>query len=242
MMLQQLDFLLSCCKGLQSPAEEEYKSTDEKIQQYQRTVASRVRVLASDGMAVELARSMEQAIQGAVIVWPHEHEIIEKVCQIIRSMMTASQFSPMYLPFPILIGVIGTGFQQHAFPCWLDAAAKIVSVYYFETTGGSLTSKFGSNTVPDSTVGAGTSSAPHVLDLESQTTTTSIAARGRSAAELENEAAFTRLLSTLVARTIDGIQSMAGMYPCRMQNAFIYMHVWGDSPAFYSLMQCLLHT
>ncbi|KAK3829343.1 MAG: armadillo-type protein [Benniella sp.] len=218
MMVQQLNFLLSCCKGLQSPVEEEFRTVDGKILQYQKIVESRARVLASGGMGVELARSMEQVIQGAVMMWPHEPEIIEKVSQIVCTMMTASQFSPMYLPFPTLISIIGTGFQQHAFPYWLDAAAMIVPAYYLETTGGSLISKLGSATIPtftDDAIGStphpGASSTVHVVDLESQTAPASVAPKERSSSELENEAAFTRLLSTLVARTMDGIQSMINM-------------------------------
>ncbi|KAI8355967.1 armadillo-type protein [Mortierella sp. GBAus27b] len=240
MMLQQLEFLLSCCKGLQSPGEEEFRSLDERVQHYQQIVESRARVLASDPIAVELARSTEQVIQGAVIVWPHEPAIMEKVCQIIRTMMTASQFSPLYLPFPTLIGIIETGFQQHAFPCWIDAAAKVVSVYYLETTGGSLTSKLGSVTTHTSTENvAGTSSASIVVDLESQAAPTNVAPRVRSPVELENEAAFTRLLSTLVARTMDGIQSMADMeeYPDVVNSFFAVLSQFvRHAPlAFYSI-------
>ncbi|KAG0087657.1 hypothetical protein BGZ93_006862 [Podila epicladia] len=140
-MLMQLEFLLSCCKGLQSPFEDEIRTPDERVQEYQKSVEERNRILSSEAVAVELARSMEQVIQGAVLLWPHETQIAEKTCQIVKTMMTASQFSPVYLPFPVLIRVIETGYRQHAHSCWLDAAAKIVSVYYFETTGGTLASK-----------------------------------------------------------------------------------------------------
>jgi hypothetical protein len=121
-------------------------------------------------------------------------------------MMTVSQFSPLYLPFPVLIRVIESGFQQHAYPCWLDAAAKIVSVYYFETTGGSLASKLGSGVSQGS---ASTFQGSGVVDLDSPPTSNGVA-RHRSAAELENEAAFTHLLAAMVSRTMDGMQSMAG--------------------------------
>lgn len=77
LMLVQLEFLLSCCKGLQSPAEDEIRTGDERIQLYQRISEDRARVLAAGGMSVELARSMEQVIQGAVMLWPHELEIME---------------------------------------------------------------------------------------------------------------------------------------------------------------------
>lgn len=77
LMLVQLEFLLSCCKGLQSPAEDEIRSGDERIQLYQRISEDRTHLLAAGGMAVELARSMEQVVQGAVMLWPHELEIIE---------------------------------------------------------------------------------------------------------------------------------------------------------------------
>ncbi|KAI7819541.1 armadillo-type protein [Gamsiella multidivaricata] len=214
MMLQQLDFLLSCCRGLQSPLEEEVRTADERIQLYQRTVEDRVRIIISGGMAAELAQSMEQVIQGVVMVWPHELEIMERTSQIVRAMMTVSQFSPLYLPFRILIRVVETAFRQHAFPCWLDAAAKIVSVYYFETTGGSLASKLGSGAPINSNVGSssysGTSST-QAVDVDSLSASASMAPRGRTSIEHENEAAFTHLLSTLVARTMEGMQSMADM-------------------------------
>ncbi|KAG0297014.1 hypothetical protein BGZ96_007898 [Linnemannia gamsii] len=207
LMLVQLEFLLSCCKGLQSPAEDEIRTGDERTQLYQRISEDRTRLLAAGGMAVELARSMEQVIQGAVMLWPHELEIIEKVCQIVKTMMTASQFSPLYLPFPVLIRVIESGFRQHAYPCWLDAAAKIVSVYYFETTGGSLASKLGSGL---SQGAASTYQGSCVVDQDSPSTSNEVA-RHRSAAELENEAAFTHLLAAMVSRTMEGMQSMADM-------------------------------
>ncbi|KAF9298283.1 hypothetical protein BGZ88_007317 [Linnemannia elongata] len=207
LMLVQLEFLLSCCKGLQSPAEDEIRTGDERIQLYQRISEDRARVLAAGGMSVELARSMEQVIQGVVMLWPHELEIMEKVCQIVKTMMTASQFSPLYLPFPVLIRVIESGFRQHAYPCWLDAAARIVSVYYFETTGGSLASKLGSEG-PQSF--ASTYQGSAVVDLDSPPVSNG-AVRQRSAVELENEAAFTHLLAAVVSRTMDGMQSMADM-------------------------------
>ncbi|OAQ30587.1 ARM repeat-containing protein [Linnemannia elongata AG-77] len=207
LMLVQLEFLLSCCKGLQSPAEDEIRTGDERIQLYQRISEDRARVLAAGGMSVELARSMEQVIQGVVMLWPHELEIMEKVCQIVKTMMTASQFSPLYLPFPVLIRVIESGFRQHAYPCWLDAAARIVSVYYFETTGGSLASKLGSEGPQSS---ASTYQGSAVVDLDSPRVSNG-AVRQRSAVELENEAAFTHLLAAVVSRTMDGMQSMADM-------------------------------
>ncbi|KAF8929915.1 hypothetical protein BGZ58_008598 [Dissophora ornata] len=210
LMLQQLGFLMSCCRGLLSPLEDEIRSADERIQLYQRTVEDRARVLAAGGMSVELARSMEQVIQGVVMVWPHESEIVERVCQIVKTMMTVSQFSPLYLPFPALIRIIETGFQQHAFPCWLDAAAKIVSVYYFETTGGSLASKLGSTTVSAPSSGGVGSSATQVVDVDVDDLSIG-AARRRTQGELENEAAFTHLLSNLVTRTMEGMQSMTDM-------------------------------
>ena len=77
LMLVQLEFLLSCCKGLQSPVEDDIRTGDERIQLYQRISEDRARVLASGGMSVELARSMEQVIQGVVMLWPHELEIME---------------------------------------------------------------------------------------------------------------------------------------------------------------------
>ncbi|CAO3563515.1 unnamed protein product [Mortierella alpina] len=220
-MLQQLEFLLLCCKGLLSPLEDDIRSPDERLLVYQKTVEDRSRTLAAGGMAVELSRSMEQAIQGAVMLWPHELEIIEKVCQIIKTMMTVSQFSPLYLPFPTLIRVIETGFQQHAFPCWLDAAAKMVPVYYLETTGGSLNSKLGSipatslsgngHTTTSSGVVSSTVAGPVVVDVEGYSATAFAQARQRTASELECESAFTQLLAIIVSRTMDGIQSVADM-------------------------------
>ncbi|KAF9982623.1 hypothetical protein BGZ75_005920 [Mortierella antarctica] len=221
-MLQQLEFLLLCCKGLLSPLEDDIRSPDERILVYQKTVEDRSRALAAGGMAVELARSMEQTIQGAVMLWPHELEIIEKVCQIIKTMMTVSQFSPLYLPFPTLMRVIETGFQQRAFPCWLDAAAKMVPVYYLETTGGSLNSKLGSIAVTSSssqnghTTSAGVASSSTVsgsvvVDVEGYAATAFAPARQRNASQLECESAFTQLLAIIVSRTMDGIQSVADM-------------------------------
>lgn len=129
-------------------------------------------------------------------------------------MMTASQFSPVYLPFPVLIRVIKTGFQQHAHSCWLDAAAKVVSVYYFETTGGTLASKMsvGNNVLSSSQFmsssasGAGASDAVDVDSLQSA----SQAARPRTMNELESESAFTQLLVVLVNKTMEGVHSVAG--------------------------------
>lgn len=128
-------------------------------------------------------------------------------------MMTASQFSPVYLPFPVLIRVIETGFRQHAHSCWLDAAAKIVSVYYFETTGGTLASKMSVGNIlssgqfmSSSASGAGAADAVDVDSLQS----TSQAARPRTMGELENESAFTQLLIILVNKTMEGVHSVAG--------------------------------
>ncbi|KAG0332331.1 hypothetical protein BG004_001301, partial [Podila humilis] len=59
-MLMQLEFLLSCCKGLQSPFEDEIRTPDERVHEYQRAVENRNRILSSEVVAVELARSMEQ--------------------------------------------------------------------------------------------------------------------------------------------------------------------------------------
>lgn len=73
----QLEFLLSCCKGLQSPFEDEIRTPDERIQEYQKSFDERNRILSSEAVAVELARSMEQVIQGAVLLWPHETQIAE---------------------------------------------------------------------------------------------------------------------------------------------------------------------
>ncbi|KAI1318424.1 hypothetical protein EDD11_006508 [Mortierella claussenii] len=207
LMLQQLEFLLSCCRGLQSPLEEEIRTADERIQIYQATVEERRRVLTMGGMAIEVTRSMEQIIQGTVIAWPHELEIVERVCQIIKTMMTSSQFSPLYLPLPLLLSVIETGFQQHAFPCWLDAAAKVVSVYYFEATGGSLIFKLGTGSMATALNGSNVSwshgdlsSSSQIVDVDTLTASVSRPARGRTAIELENEAKFTHLLSTLFVR------------------------------------------
>ncbi|KAI9236924.1 MAG: armadillo-type protein [Podila humilis] len=210
-MLMQLEFLLSCCKGLQSPFEDEIRTPDERIQEYQKSVDERNRILSSESVAVELARSMEQVIQGAVLLWPHETQIAEKTCQIVKTMMTSSQFSPVYLPFPVLIRVIETGFRQHAHSCWLDAAAKIVSVYYFETTGGTLASKMSggnalsSGQVMSSASGAGAADVVDVDNLQSS----SQAARPRTMGELESESAFTQLLIVLVNKTMEGVHSVA---------------------------------
>lgn len=73
----QLEFLLSCCKGLQSPFEDEIRTPDERVQEFQKSVEERNRILSSEAVAVELARSMEQVIQGAVLLWPHETQIAE---------------------------------------------------------------------------------------------------------------------------------------------------------------------
>ncbi|KAG0297244.1 hypothetical protein BGZ98_000659, partial [Dissophora globulifera] len=241
MMLQQLEFLLSCCRGLQSPLEEDIRTTDERIQVYQRTVEERAAILASGGIAIELARSMEQVIQGVVMVWPHELEIIERVCQIVKTMMTVSQFSALYLPFPTLIRVVETGFQRHAFPCWLDAAAKIVSVYYFETTGGSLASKLGTSSVPSSTGGGLGSSPVLVVDVDNLASSATRHARGRTPAELENEAVFAHLLSTLTTRTLDGMQTMTDMeeHPDVVHSYFAVLSQFvRHAPlAFYSIPQ-----
>jgi hypothetical protein len=86
LMLVQLEFLLSCCKGLQSPAEDEIRTGDERIQLYQRISEDRTRVLAAGGMAVELARSMEQVIQGVVMLWPHELEIMEVIHSVLNTL------------------------------------------------------------------------------------------------------------------------------------------------------------
>ncbi|KAF9952911.1 hypothetical protein BGZ72_005840 [Mortierella alpina] len=252
-MLQQLEFLLLCCKGLLSPLEDDIRSPDERILVYQRTVEDRSRALAVGGMAVELARSMEQVIQGAVMLWPHELEIVEKVCQIIKTMMTASQFSPLYLPFPTLMRVIETGFQQRAFPCWLDAAAKMVPVYYLETTGGSLNSKLGSSalavsssnghtTTPSGMASSSTIAAgPVVLDVEGFATTALAPARQRTVSELECESAFTHLLAIIVSRTLDGMQSVADMEenPDVIHSLFAVMSQFvRHAPlAFYSIPQ-----
>ncbi|KAF9326091.1 hypothetical protein BG006_010443 [Podila minutissima] len=211
-MLMQLEFLLSCCKGLQSPFEDEIRTPDERVQEFQKSVEERNRILSSEAVAVELARSMEQVIQGAVLLWPHETQIAEKTCQIVKTMMTAYQFSPVYLPFPVLVRVIETGFRQHAYSCWLDAAAKIVSVYYFETTGGTLASKMSVGNIlssgqfmSSSASGAGAADAVDVDSLQS----TSQAARPRTMGELESESAFTQLLIILVNKTMEGVHSVA---------------------------------
>jgi hypothetical protein len=73
----QLELLLCCCKGLQSPLDDEMRTGDERIQLYRQTMDDRARVLVSGGMAVELLRSMEHIIQGAVMLWPHEPEVAE---------------------------------------------------------------------------------------------------------------------------------------------------------------------
>ncbi|KAF9202409.1 hypothetical protein BGZ49_007423 [Haplosporangium sp. Z 27] len=206
MMLQQLDFLLSCCRGLQSPLEDEIRTAHERITTYQRTVEDRARILSAGGMTVELARSMEQVIQG-------------RVCQIIKSMMTASQLSPLYLPFTSLIRVIENGFQQHSFSCWLDASAKAVSVYYFETTGGALASRLGSGSAPNSyisgpgsTTQSGMPSSTQVVNLDSHSSPpANMVERERTTMELENEAVFTHLLTILVGRTLEGMKSTADM-------------------------------
>ncbi|KAF8986272.1 hypothetical protein BGZ46_006894 [Entomortierella lignicola] len=219
MMLQQLDFLLSCCRGLQSPLEDEIRTAHERIITYQRTVEDRARILSAGGMTVELARSMEQVIQGVIMVWPHEQQIIERVCQIIKSMMTASQLSPLYLPFTSLIRVIENGFQQHSFSCWLDASAKAVSVYYFETTGGALASRLGSGSAPNSyisgpgsTTHSGIPNSTQVINLDSHSSPpANMVERERTTMELENEAVFTHLLTILVGRTLEGMKSTADM-------------------------------
>jgi hypothetical protein len=137
-------------------------------------------------------------------------------------MMTASQFSPVYLPFPVSIRVIETGFQQHAHSCWLDAAAKVVSVYYFETTGGTLASKMSVGNVlssgqfmPSSASGAGAADVVDVDNLQS----TSQAARPRTMSELESESAFTQLLIVLVNKTMEGVHSVAG-------RSSVHLHYW----------------
>jgi ABC-type histidine transport system ATPase subunit len=76
-MLVQLEFLLSCCRGLQSPVEDEIRTEDERIRLYQQIADDRARIMASGGMAVELTRSMEQVIQGVVMLWSYESEIME---------------------------------------------------------------------------------------------------------------------------------------------------------------------
>ncbi|KAG0201423.1 hypothetical protein BGX28_005728 [Mortierella sp. GBA30] len=222
-MLQQLEFLLLCCKGLLSPLEDDIRTADERVLAYEKTVQERSRVLAAGGMAMELARSMEQVIQGAVVLWPHEPLIVEKICQTIKTMMTASQFSPLYLAFPVLIRAIETGFQQHAYPSWLDAAAKMVSVYYFETTGGSLASKLGVHaagapsidgfkvTATGSPYTSEAAAGVVIVDVEGHSTSTTTLIRQRTVAELENESAFTQLLAIIISRTLDGMQSLGDM-------------------------------
>ncbi|KAF9580833.1 hypothetical protein BGW38_002364 [Lunasporangiospora selenospora] len=215
MMLLRLDFLLACCKGLQSPLEDEYRTAEERVQLYRRLVLERTSVMAMGGLAVELARSMEQVIQGAVLFWPSEPDIIERVCQILKNMMSATHFSPLSLSLHSLIKVVETGYQRHAYPCWLDVAAKIASVYYFEATGGSLAIKLGSGTV---SMGAGVAPAsasptPNqsaiVVDVEARAPDR--AAQQQSPDELENEEVFKHMLAVLIRRTMEGMRSLADM-------------------------------
>ncbi|KAG0046011.1 hypothetical protein BGZ83_008794 [Gryganskiella cystojenkinii] len=224
LMVLQLEFLLSCCKGLQSPLEDEIRTGDERIRLYQQTMEDRTRVLALGGVAVELMRSMEHILQGVVMMWPHEPEIAEKACQLVKAMMTVSQFSPVYLPFPTLVQVVQTGYRQHAFPCWLDVASRVVSVYYFETTGGSLASKLGSNIAteaPTTAIGSfslestvqflGTSPGNAIQDLDDNIISGVTTRRERTPAELENEVLFAQFLNALVSKTMEGMRSMSDM-------------------------------
>ncbi|KAF9430455.1 hypothetical protein BGZ94_006803 [Podila epigama] len=215
-MLRQLDLLLSCCKGLQSPYEDEIRTPDERIQVYQQTVEERRKALSLEGLAVELARSMEQVIQGAVLLWPHEIQIAEKTCQIIKTMMTASQFCLIYLPFTSLIRIIETGFQQHAYPCWLDAAARMVSVYYFETTGGTLFSKMSSTQTsvnqamllgPASSGARFGNGVVDIVEVDERQPSHQVS-RPRTVDEMESESAFVQFLVVLVNKTMEGMRSV----------------------------------
>ncbi|GJJ75711.1 transportin-3 [Entomortierella parvispora] len=215
----QLGFLLSCCKGLQSPLDDEMRTGEERIQLYQRTMEDRARSLASGGMAVELLRSMEHIIHGAVMMWPHEPEVAEKTSLLVKTMMTVSHFSPLYLPLSAITQVIETGYQQHAFPCWLDACARVVSVYYYESTGGSLASKLSTN-VPVTTpaMSESFSSESYLGDISKQSilnldsvSNVSVPHRQQSPGELENERLFARLLAVMIAKTMEGMQSLSDM-------------------------------
>jgi len=60
------------------------RTGEERIRLYQKTMDDRARSLASGGMAVELLRSMEHILQGAVMMWPHESEVAEVTILIIH--------------------------------------------------------------------------------------------------------------------------------------------------------------
>ncbi|KAG0228175.1 hypothetical protein BGW42_002332 [Actinomortierella wolfii] len=201
-MASQLDYLLKCCQGLESPLEDEHRTDEERVQSYRKVVMDQAALLSTD-MGVQLLRSVEETIVNVQVLWPRQPEMTEilmfifhaaglqKICLLLRSMMSTLHTTPIYLPFQKMMEIIETGFRQNPVASWLDTAARLVSVYYLETTGGSTKSKLGM------TGGQGLSSA--------------LTPNERSPEELNNEAAFTRLLAVLIYATTEKLKSVQDM-------------------------------
>ncbi|KAF9974959.1 hypothetical protein BGZ73_001547 [Actinomortierella ambigua] len=168
MMVSQLDYLLKCCQGLESPLEDEYRTDEERIQNYRKVAMDHAALLSTD-MGVQLLRSMEKTIVDVQMLWPRQPEMAEKMMEITEN-----------------------GFRQNPVACWLDTAARLVSVYYLEATGGSLKTKLVRSG------GQGSSSTP-------------MPTGERSPEDIAHEAAFTRLLAVLIYATTEKLKSVHDM-------------------------------
>ncbi|KAG0256639.1 hypothetical protein DFQ27_005627 [Actinomortierella ambigua] len=190
MMASQLDYLLKCSEGLESPLEDEHRTEEERIQSYRKVVMDHAALLSTD-MGHQLLRSMEETIMNVQLLWPRQPEMAEKTCSLLRSMMSTLHTTPLCLAFPKMMEIIEAGFRQNPLACWLDTAARLVSVYYLETTGGSIKTKLGHS-------GGMGPSAMAPMDQ-------------RSPEEHANEAAFTRLLAALIFSTMEKLKSVQDM-------------------------------
>ncbi|KAI9018038.1 armadillo-type protein, partial [Phycomyces nitens] len=128
MILTQIQYLSACCKGIQSP-NDDYQSMPARLAFYDSFASGKSIAACSDikGLS-QINDAMRKLTREIAGIWNCDEKVMKALSLFLESGIRSA--SPVLaLPFHDLVLIIQASYQNAPFPCWLDTAKFVITVY-----------------------------------------------------------------------------------------------------------------
>ncbi|KAL0078469.1 armadillo-type protein [Phycomyces blakesleeanus] len=128
MILTQIQYLSACCKGIQSP-NDDYQSMSARLAFYDSFASGKSIAAFSDieGLS-QINDAMRKLTREIAGIWNGDEKVMKALSLFLESGVRS--VSPVLaLPFLDLVMIIQASYQSAPFPCWLDTAKFVITVY-----------------------------------------------------------------------------------------------------------------